>query len=157
VQGFPSSHWAAVVQGAQPWIGVWPQVPVARGALSDAIQAGPPLRVPSCAGFVESPAVGPAFSSSPQRPRRSFPDVTSWSIPDWISAGLRARFQTRTSSMVPPKKPSVTPSEFIAVPSPKCWMLSDRGSTPGFRGQEPAGLQVVQAVASAAVPSIPSR
>ena len=120
VQGFPSSHWALVVQ--QPAIGVRTHNPT--GALSDALNPGPFVNVPFWAGVVESAALVPPFSLSPQRPMRLVAEVISRFLPAWISARVRARFQTRASSNKPPKNPAVDPVEVIAVPRPKCWMLS---------------------------------
>ena len=72
-------------------------------------------------------ATVPVPSSSPQRPTNPDADTIGAVIPAWIWAAERAWFQTRASSITPSKKPAATPVESMAVPGPKCWMLSKRG------------------------------
>ncbi len=45
----------------------------------------------------------------------------------WICAVLRARFQMRTSSTLPWKKPEATPVLVSALPMAACSMLVDSG------------------------------
>jgi hypothetical protein len=47
-----------------------------------------------------------------------------------MSAWVRAKFQTRTSLICPPKNPAAVPPDVMAEAMPKCWRLWARGGWP---------------------------
>ena len=103
-------------------------MPVENGAPATNVQFAPmtvPLRPLPDESFTP-----PQASLKPQRPSKPVPVGISTSLPARICAAVRATFQMRDSSSVPPKKPAATPVELSALPRAACWMLSDRGGRP---------------------------
>ena len=122
------------------------------------LHAGPRVSVPLLPRPLASAAVTVAGVVAPsfrlQRPIRFGAEVNSRNRSAWISATLRATFQTRTSSNRPWKNPARAPVEFSMLPKPKCWMLVNSGVAPGLTVHAPP-LHDEQAVSI--VNSAPSR